>query len=197
MAQQSGEEKDVINAVNQVIHNCIVTEGVDVTKFSTFDVEYVFLKLRSKSVNNIVELSYRDNEDDKVYDFKVNLDEIEVKFDPNNNTKIEINDTTGLVMKYPNSFTSQKVAKSDNPEFKLIQLCVDKIYDTDNVYSSTDVTEKELEEFLDNLDMKTFTKIKEFFETMPKLYHKIEYKNSLDHDRSIELTSLQDFFTLG
>ena len=199
MAQQSGDEKDVLNALLQVINNCVQEEKFDVSTLSTFDVEYLFLKIRSKSVDNIVQLSFRDNEDEKVYDFKVNLDEVEVTYNENNNTKIEINDTEGIIMKYPPAKFADKLVglNKTETEFKIIQICIDKIYTEDEVYSSIDISDTELEEFIDNLDMKTYNKTKTFFETMPKMVYTIEYKNSLGNDRTIELKTLSDFFTLG
>ena len=88
MAQQSGDEKDITNAIMQIINNCVTSdEEFNVSKLATFDLEYIFLKIRAKSVNNIVELSYRDTEDNKLYDFKVNLDNIEITYNKKNNNK--------------------------------------------------------------------------------------------------------------
>jgi len=200
MAQQSGDEKDITNAIMQIINNCVTSdEEFNVSRLATFDLEYIFLKIRAKSVNNIVELSYRDTEDNKLYDFKVNLDNIEITYNKKNNNKIQINDTAGIVMKFPEARISEKLGDLTGTaaEFKIIELCVDKIYDGDAVYRSEEMAPNELSEFIDNLDVKTFNKIKEFFDTMPKLYHKINYKNANGNDRSIELSSLKDFFTLG
>ena len=199
MAQQSGEEKDVLNAIMQIINNCVQDDKFDVVSLSTFDIEYMFLKIRAKSVDNIVELSFRDNEDEKVYDFKVNLDDVEVLYDEKNNTKIEINNTSGIIMKYPSAKFADKLVglNPTETEFKIVQICIDKIYTEDEVYSRVDISDSELEEFIDNLNMQTYNKIKEFFATMPKMIHKIEYKNSFGNDRTIELKTLSDFFTLG
>ena len=102
-------------------------------------------------------------------------------------------------MRYPDARIAERigiVVPAELTKFKMIRLCIDKIYDADNVYNASEFSDAELEEFVDNLDMTTYNKIDEFFDTIPKLYHKIEYKNSLNNDRVIELTTLTDFFSL-
>lgn len=199
MASQTGNETDILNAITQIVNNCVHADGFDVTKLASFDIEYIFLKIRAKSVDNVVELAFRDNEDEKIYNFKVNLDKIEITFNEKNNPKIEINDEAGIIMRYPDARIAERigiVVPAELTKFKMIRLCIDKIYDADNVYNASEFSDAELEEFVDNLDMTTYNKIDEFFDTIPKLYHKIEYKNSLNNDRVIELTTLTDFFSL-
>lgn len=199
IAQQSGNDTEVIRAIKQILNNCILID-IDLDSLAIFDIEYMFLKLRSKSVNNIVKLSYRDTEDGEVYDFDLDLDTIEVTMPDNINSKIEINENVGMTMKYPSASITDRMKDFDN-EVDLMTFfivnCIDTIYDEDNVYVASDFTEEEISEFLDGLNVKSFEKIREFFESIPRLYHKIEYKNSIDSDRSIELTSLKDFFMWG
>lgn len=199
IAQQSGNDTEVIRAIKQILNNCILID-IDLDSLAIFDIEYMFLKLRSKSVNNIVKLSYRDTEDGEVYDFDLDLDTIEVTMPDNINSKIEINENVGMTMKYPSASITDRMKDFDNEvdlmTFFIIN-CIDTIYDEDNVYVAADFTEEEISEFLDGLNVKSFEKIREFFESIPRLYHKIEYKNSIDSDRSIELTSLKDFFMWG
>lgn len=193
---RQNENTEILSSLKQIINNCCF-DDLDIDMLTTFDLEYVFLKLRAKSVNNIVKLSYRDNEDDKVYDFEIDLDEIEVKFDPNNNNKIDINGEVGMVLKFPSVSITEKMANTtDQSELlnKILIHTIDVIYDKDNVYPANESTEAELIEFLENLDTKTFQKIETFFATMPKLYHELHYKNSMEHDRTIKLSSIQDFF---
>lgn len=196
MAQQSGDNEEVL-ALTQIINNCCLDE-IDVDKLTTFDVEYIFLKLRSRSVNNIVNLRYRDTEDDQVYEFDLNLDEIEMMYSEDHTNKIQINDEVGIVLKYPSIKVGESVSKaSDESDMlnKILINCIDVIYDKEKVYPAKESTEQELIEFIENLDTKSFKKIEKFFTTMPKLYHEIKYKNSLDHDRTIKLSTLKDFFT--
>lgn len=195
MAQQ-GENTDILLALKQIINNCCFDE-LNVDDLATFDLEYIFLKLRSRSVNNVIKLKYRDTEDDNIYDFEVNLDDVEVKFEGQVDNKIQINEEVGMVLKYPNVKVTEKLANiEDQTELlnKILIHCVDVIYDKDNVYPTSESTEQELIEFLENLDTKTFKKIEEFFSSMPKLHHEIKYQNSLGHERTIKLNSMQDFF---
>jgi len=199
IAQQGGNDSDVVRAIRQVLNNCIQA-NIDVSTLTTFDLEYMFLKLRAKSVNNIVKLSYRDGEDDTVYEFELDLDIIEVTENATNNPKIKISDTVGMTMKYPNASITEKIGKFEN-EVELMTFfitnCIDTIYDEENVYVANEYSQEEINEFLDSLSVSTFEKIREFFDTLPKLYHKIEYVNSLGNNREIELTNLKDFFMWG
>ena len=200
IAQQSGQEKDIINAIKQVLNNCIQEKGFDVDRLATFDLEFMFLKLRARSVNNIIEVSYRDLEDDKVYDFQIDLDTVEMLDRGKINNKIMVNDEVGILMKYP-SVTILDNAPTDVPMAELVEYlvrsCIDQIFDAENVYPLSDHTEEEVIEFIESLDVETFNKIREFFDNLPQMNYKIEYKNSLGNDRTIELTTLSDFFTWG
>jgi hypothetical protein len=198
-AQQSGEEKDIILAIKQVLNNCIVDE-FDVDNLATFDLEYMFLKLRARSVNNVIDISYRDNEDNKVYDFKIDLDEVKLKVNENISNIIKVTDTIGIKMKYPSVTILDNVPETDNTGDivdYLIKSCVDQIFDEDSVYPITDHTDDELNEFLDSIDIETFNKIRDFFENLPQMYHKLEYTNANGNVRTIELTTLSDFFIWG
>lgn len=200
IAQQSGSEKDIILAVKQVLQNCAQDPKFDVDELATFDLEYMFLKLRAKSVNNIIEVSYRDMEDDKVYDFKIDLDEVDMLQKSELSNKIQVSDTIGIVLKYPSVTILNEIPEDINTADLvelLVRKCIDSIYDEENVYPVSEHTEQELSEFIESLDLPTFNKIKEFFDNLPQMYYKIEYKNSLGNDRFVELTTLSDFFTWG
>lgn len=199
IAQQSGNDTEIIRAIKQILNNC-VQEDLDIDGLAIFDLEYMFLKLRSKSVNNVVKLSYRDNEDDQIYNFELDLDTIEIKMPETVSSKIEITENVGMTMKYPDASITDRMKDFEN-EVDLMTFfivnCIDTIYDEDNVYVASEFSDNEISEFLDGLDVKTFEKIREFFEDIPRLYHKIEYKNSMGSERSVELTSLKDFFMWG
>jgi hypothetical protein len=199
IAQQSGNDTEIIRAIKQILNNC-VQEDLDIDSLAIFDLEYMFLKLRARSVNNVVKLSYRDIEDDNIYDFELDLDDIEIEMPKNTNSKIEINENVGMTMKYPSASITDRMQEFDN-EVDLMTFfivnCIDTIYDEDSVYIMNEFDEDEITEFLDSLDVKTFEKIRDFFESIPRLHHKIEYTNSMDNKRTIELTSLKDFFMWG
>lgn len=199
IAQTSDDMADMIRAIKQVLQNC-AQDGLDVDDLTTFDLEYLFLKLRSRSVNNIVKLSYRDTEDNELYTFELDLDTIEVEMPENVDAKIKISDKAGLTMKYPSASITDKMGTFEN-EIDLMTFfianCIDTVYDEESVYVMSEYSQEEIAEFLDSLNVATFEKIKGFFDKMPRLYHKISYKNSLGNDREIELTNLRDFFMWG
>ena len=201
VAQQGETERDIIYAIKQVLSNCVLDPTFEVDKLTTFDLEYMFLKLRSKSVNNVIEVSYRDVEDDKVYDFEIDLDTIEVKYPETEiSNKIAVSDTVGIIMKYPSVTILDNIpenATSTDIVDYLIRSCIESIYDEDTVYPIEDQPEEEVTEFLDSIDIESFNKVRAFLDNLPKLYHKLEYTNSLDHVRTIELENLRDFFTWG
>lgn len=200
IAQAANDVAETLRAIKQVINNCIVTDKVDVESFTTFDLEYFFLKLRSKSVNNIVTLSYRDAEDEEVYSFDIDLEDIEVTSSTNTTNTVTVNDNLGIVLKYPQIGVTEKMSGVDTMTdftFELMKQCVDKVYTSDEVFKASDYTAKEMEEFLNDLDVKTFEKIQAFFDNMPKIEHRIEYVNKLGNQREIVLRNLQDFFSLG
>jgi len=196
---QQGNELDQITALKQIINNCCLDDIV-VDKLTTFDLEYVFLKLRAKSVNNIVKLKYRDFEDEQVYDFEVNLDEVEVRFDPEHEQNIKVTDEVGIIMKYPDVKIAAQLQTAESTEdmFTAIVInCIDSIYDSEKVYPAAETDPAEIVEFIDSLDHASFEKIQKFFETMPKLYHELNYTNKNGNERKIKLESVKDFFTLG
>lgn len=197
ISQQGGEDTEVIRAIKQILRLCVQDEDFDVDKLTTFDLEYLFLKLRAKSVNNIVKLSYRDNEDGKTYNFELDLDTIEIDIPENVNSQISVSDNISMIMKYPSASITDKLQQFDN-EVDLMTFfivnCIDTILTEDEIFPADDYSTQELEEFLDQLPVSSFEKIREFFENMPKLYHKIDYTNSEGNSRSIELSNLKDFF---
>lgn len=200
IAQQSGSEKDIVLAIKQVLQNCAQDPTFDVDSLATFDLEYMFLKLRARSVNNIIQVSYRDLEDDKVYDFEVDLDTVDIMMHDEISNKIKVSDDVGIVMKYPSinilDDAPENVSAAEVVEY-LVRSCIESIYDAENVYPIKDHTEEEVNEFIDNLDIGSFDAIRTFFDTMPQMKHVITYKNSQGNERTIELTTLSDFFIWG
>lgn len=200
IAQQSDSDKDITLAIKQILNNVIQNTDFDPKNLTTFDLEIMFLKLRAKSVNNVVEVSFIDREDNKQYDFSINLDEIEIIFDPDNNPRIAINENVGIIMRYP---TIDMLAElPDDIDYleivdQLVIKCISKVYTEDTVYAAEEYTPEEMKEFIDSLDVNTYDKIRNFFITLPKISHKLKYKNSLDHDREVELKTLKDFFMWG
>jgi T4 bacteriophage base plate protein len=199
MAKSSGQDSDVLIAMKQIVNNCALDDKFDVDKLSLFDLEYCFIKIRSASVSNIISVSYRDYEDDKSYDFDIDLNDIKIIWPEKVDNKIKISDTSGFTMKYPTASLYEDedfINSGQDSFFKLIARCVDIIYNGDEVFPASSSTPKEIEEYLENLDVNTFDAVRNFMTNQPSLYYKIEYKNSLGNTRVIELRNLTDFFTL-
>lgn len=197
IAQQSDEKEEAIEAITQILNNCI-TSKIKIDELPIFDIEYLFLKLRSKSINNIVDLKYRDNEDQEIYEFTIDLDEIKVEVPTDKKNTIAITDDIGIVMRYPNFKSMKSFANMDanNPEhtMEIIAKSIDKIYDANTVYPASEYTVEDLKEFISNLRIDQMAKVYEFFEAMPKLIHTLEYKNKAGKDRKIVLEGISDFF---
>lgn len=199
MAKESDSPADVLIAVKQIINNCSLDRKLDVNKLTIYDLEFVFLKLRSFSIDNTVKVSYKDNEDSKVYEFVVELDKVKIVYPEKMDPNIKITNKSGIIMKHPSaSLYEDKEFLSVEKEqlFELIVRCIDSIYYEDQVYPAINYKKEELTEFLENLNIKTFEEIQKFLVNVPKMEYKIQYKNELDNDREIVLNSLSDFFTL-
>ena len=198
MAKTSEQEKDMILAIKQVVNNCAI-DKIDVEKLALFDIEYLFLRIRSQSVNNIVSVTYKDNEDDSNYEFDIDLNEVEVVFPEKQEKIIPLSETSGIVMKYPEAslYDDKEFLESGEEVFyQLVLRCIEKIYDEETVYDIRNHSLQEVADYIENLDVKTFEKIREFMFNQPKMTYVINYKNRLGNDRKIELTTLSDFFTL-
>jgi hypothetical protein len=198
MAKESKNNADIFAAIKQVVINCSLDKNLNIDKLAIFDLEYIFLKLRAFSVDNVVNVSYRDNEDDKVYNFEIDLNDIKVIYPAKTIDKIDINETTGLLMKYPSAslYSDQEFLNTERDHyFKLILKCVDKIYFGDEIYEVKDIPIDELENFIENLGVGIFKQVNDFLVNTPKIQHTIEYTNEKGNKREIYLNSLNDFFT--
>ena len=200
MAQQSGDDKEIISAIKQILNLCIQDKTFNPDDLTTFDLDYMFLKLRARSVDNIVKLTYRDMDDDKTYDFEVDLDNIKMEYPEGHEAKISINDEIGVIMSYPTVTMLERIPEGatemEAADF-LVDSCIDKVYDADTVYNVSEQTEDDLRQFIDGLNVDVYQKMRNFFATMPRLQHVLTYKNSLGKERKIELKTLKDFFMWG
>lgn len=192
---QQGNDSDLLDAITQIINNCCL-EDLNISSLASFDLEYIFLKLRARSVNNLVELKYRDKEDDKIYAFEVDLDNIDITYDENHTNKIKINDQYTILMKYPGIDLPDeiKTVSQDDVFYKMIVSCIDKIYNENEIFLMNEYSFEEAKNFIDNLDVPTFEKIQNFFSTMPKLLHRLEYVNANGTPRVIDIQGIKDFF---
>ena len=199
IAQSSEDPKEIIYAVKQVLQNCSLDQ-IDIDDLTTFDIEYFFIKLRSKSVNNIVNLRYKDLEDEKIYEFEVDLDGIEIEYNKDHQKTINVSQNTILNLKYPKMNMINSLEKIENETdlvFEILRSCLDTIVHDSQVIEVSNYSREEIDEFILSMDVSSFNKVQEFFNTMPKLKHEIVYTNSLGNQRKIILQSLNDFFQLG
>ena len=198
IAKESKDSADILGAVKQVVQNCLI-DNIDIDKFTITDLEYLFVKLRSISVDNMVNISYMDDEDNKRYDFDIDLSKVEVKFPEKIDNTISVTDKVGIIMRYPSAtlYTDKKLLESgDNYIFELIVRCIDKVYQDDKIFDIKNYSHKDISDWISTLDTKTFEKIRTFLMNLPRLSYTIKYTNSLGKEKVIELNSLSDFFIL-
>jgi citrate lyase gamma subunit len=202
LALESEDTKQITNAIKTVIKSCISTRGVKVEELPTFDIEFLFLNIRGKSVGEEVEISIIAPDDGTTpIPVSINLDDIKVVEDENHTKQIRLDDSLMMEMKYPsldqfikNNFDQVDTSNVDK-SFELIASCIDKIYNEDEVWSTADCTKKEVVEFLNQMSSTQFKDVEKFFETMPKLSHTLEVVNPVTDVASIVvLEGLSSFF---
>lgn len=202
LALESEDTKQITNAIKTVIKNCIETKGIKVETLPTFDIEYLFLNIRAKSVGEDIEVNIICPDDGETQvPVKIIIDDIQVQKNSSHTNKIKVDDNVMMEMRYPsldqfikNNFDLSSVNTMDQ-SFELIATCIDKIYTEDEVWSSSDVTKKELVEFLEQMNSTQFKEIEKFFETMPKLSHVIKVTNpNTKLESEVTLEGLSSFF---
>ena len=199
MAKESGERIDVYNAVRQIVANCVVTDSFNIDTATLYDIEYLFLKIRAVSIDNMVNFTVEDSTDGITYDLQVDLNEVEVTFPEGHSNKIEINETCGMVLRHLTPAVTEKIAKLTtltDISYATIQESIDHVYDEDDVYSWKEVSQKEKDEFMENLPLDVFKKIETFFESTPAIHHVVEYENSAGETKKVVFRNIDDFFTL-
>ncbi len=202
IAMESEDNKQIAEAVKTVISNCILTRGVKVEELSTFDIEYIFLNIRGKSVGEEVEvlITCPDDEVTRVPTV-INLDDIKVQTSEKHSRDIKLDDNLTMRMKYPSmtefiksNFNVNEMIDVDDT-FDLISSCIEQVYSEEESWSASDCTKKELAEFLEQLSSKQFKQVENFFETMPKLSHIITVTNpNTGVESEVVLEGLAAFF---
>jgi len=202
LALESENTKQITTAIKSVLKSCILTRGIKVEKLPTFDIEYLFLNIRARSVGEEVEVNIVAPDDGETnVTVTIDLEDIQVQTNENHSNKIKLDETLMMEMKYPSleQFISNNFdfeGETDiNQSFELIASCIDKIYNEDEVWSTDDCTKKEVVDFLEQMSSTQFKEIEQFFETMPKLSHTIEITNPSTKVKStIVLEGLSSFF---
>jgi hypothetical protein len=202
LALESENTKEITTAIKTVIKNCIQTKGIKVETLPTFDIEFLFLNIRGKSVGEDIEVNIICPDDGETYvPVTINIDEIKVQKNKDHTNKIKVDDSIVMEMRYP---SLEQFIKSNfdfsgdssmEQSFDLVATCIDKIYTEEEVWSSSDVTKKELIDFLEQMNSSQFKEIEKFFETMPKLSHTVKIKNpKTEVESEVVLEGLSSFF---
>ena len=200
LAIESNSLKQISRAIKDILKNCILTKGVKVDELPTFDIEYLFLNIRARSIGESIELviTCPDDNETKV-NTSIYIDEIEVKKNDEHNLDIKIDDTYTMRMKYPSldEFIDENFnfdGQSDN-SFEIIASCIDMVFSEEEAWDAKDCTKKELTEFVEQLNSAQFKEIEQFFETMPQISHDIEVQNPKTKVKStVKLEGLASFF---
>ena len=202
LAMESQDSTQIANAIKDVLSSCILTRGIKVEKLSTFDIEYLFLNVRGKSVGEQIEVTVTCNDDGKTQvPTVINLDEIQVQYNKDHSSDIKLDDDYTMRMRYPSmdefiktNFNVRDDLNVDDT-FKLIASCIEQVYSEDESWAGTDCTKKELLDFVEQLNSKQFKEVEKFFETMPKLSHTVKITNpNTKVENEIILEGLQSFF---
>ena len=202
LAMESQDSKQIAQAVKDVLKKCILTRGIKVEKLSTFDIEFLFLNIRGKSVGEDIEVMVTCPDDKKTQvPMSINIDSIKVQKDKDHNRDIKLDDTYTLRMRYPsldefikNNFGAVEQMNVDDT-FDLIASCIDQVYSEEESWASEDCTKKELNDFVESLNSSQFKLVEKFFETMPKLSHTVQVTNpNTQVESEITIEGLQNFF---
>ena len=183
LALESANQKEITNAVKQVIKECVLTKGIKIEQLPAFDIEYLFLNIRGKSVGESIDLLVTCGDDGKTeVAVNVPINDISVITSKDHSTDIELSDGYTVKMKYPSlsqfietNFTES--ADTVEKSFQVIASCIDIVYNKDDMFAAADCTKKELKEWVESLTSQQFQKIEKFFETMPKLTHTLKVVN--------------------
>jgi hypothetical protein len=202
IAMESEDPKQITEAVKDVISNCIISRGIKVDALATFDIEYLFLNIRGKSVGETAEVLITCPDDGETQvPVTINLDDIKVEVNEEHTRDIQLDDNLSVRMKYPSiqEFIKNNFIRNDqisvDDTFGVITSCIEQIYNEEESWAASDCSKKELTDFLESLSSKQFKKIEKFFETMPKLSHTIKVKNpNTDVENKIVLEGLTSFF---
>ena len=202
LALESESTKEISNAIKSVLKNCIQTRGIKVETLPTFDIEYLFLNIRGKSVGEEIEVNLIAPDDGETsVPVKINIDDIKVQTKEGHKKQIKLDDSLVMEMRYP---SLEQFIKSNfdfsgesgmDQSFELIATCIDKIYSEEEVWTTADCTKKEITDFLEQMNSVQFKQIEKFFETMPKLSHEITLTNpKTGVESTVVMEGLSSFF---
>ena len=206
LALESEDQKQITDAIIQIIGDCLITKNVDVTKLPTFDIEYLFLNVRSKSVGESVEVNITCPDDGKTkVETSINIDDIKVVKSKDHKLIVKLDEKYSMKLKYPSldqfiennfDFEMAEPNESVSAAMSMLSSCIDMIYDEEESWDASESTKEELDEFIDQLNTKQFQQVEEFFRTMPKLSHKLKVTNpQTGVESEVILEGLVSFFS--
>ena len=203
LALESGDAKQISSSIVDIMADCIETKGVDITKLPSFDIEYLFLNIRAKSVGETVDVVITCPDDKKTtVDTTINIDDIKIKKTPGHKNIIKLDDTYSMKLKYPSmqqfidaNFDTDDEGSQVAQSINMLSTCIDMIYDDEESWDASDSSPDELNSFIEQLNTKQFKEVESFFETMPKLEHIVEVTNPKTGKTSkVKLEGLASFF---
>ena len=205
LALESEDQKQITDAIVQIIGDCLITKNVDVTKLPTFYIEYLLLNVRSKSVGETVEVNVTCPDDGKTkVETSINIDDIKVVKNKDHKLIVQLDEKYSMKLKYPsldqfveNNFDFEMAAPNESVSaaMSMLSSCIDMIYDEEESWDASESTKEELDEFIDQLNTKQFQQVEEFFRTMPKLSHKLKVTNpQTGVESEVVLEGLASFF---
>ena len=205
LALESEDQKQITDAIIQIIGDCLITKNIDVTKLPTFDIEYLFLNVRSKSVGETVEVNVTCPDDGKTkVETSINIDDIKVIKDKNHKFIVQLDDKYSMKLKYPTldqfiennfDFEMAEAKESVSAAMSMLSTCIDMIYDDQESWDASESTKEELDEFINQLNTKQFQEVEQFFKTMPKLSHTLKVMNpQTGVESEVVLEGLASFF---
>jgi len=196
VAQESNDREQELIAAKQVVQNCLVK--TDVSKLAMFDLEYVMMVIRAKSVDNQIKFMVKDPDTEETVELELNIDDVSIVKDKDHTKKVKINEEFTLFLKYPTIDEFQRIIMMDPNDplanYHIMTSCLDQLASENDTYSFKDYSQDDIDEFMNNMTGDVMQSIQKFFETMPKLRHEMKYKNSNGDDKTFVIEGLRSFF---
>lgn len=196
IAQETKEAEQIINSVKQVVNNCLIDYDID--DLSLFDLEYLLINIRAKSIDNVVKFKIEDPDTKEEVQLELDLSKVKIEKDERHSNKIALDDKYTLFLKYPSvdlffDFLTQE-SQSAEKNLEIMISCFDKLVSAEDVYNFKDFSKKEIDDFVESLHADTVKKLREFFDTVPKIRHEIPYKNKNGDNKTFVIQGTQTFF---
>jgi T4 bacteriophage base plate protein len=196
ISQETKDPAQIINSVKQVVNNCLI--DYDIEDLALFDLEYLLINIRAKSIDNIVKFKIEDPDTKDEVQLELDLNNVKVERDDKHTNRIKLNDTYTLFLKYPSidvffDFSTQEKPSAEK-NLEIMLSCMDRLVSEEDVYNFKDFTKKEVDNFIESLHADSVKKLKEFFDTIPKIRHEIPYRNKAGEDKTFVIQGTQTFF---